>query len=112
MLPRLREGSKSADRQAAERFGESSSRAAIVPPERVRYLAEIADSVRAITRRIERQARVARERQSLKTPSPVRSRRQAAAGFDELVSAKDRRTDRAAKKLLEQCQDPGAVRPG
>ena len=45
----------------------SSRGRAIVPPERVRYLAEIAETVRAFHRFVGRQARIARERQSLAT---------------------------------------------
>ena len=45
----------------------SSRGRAIVPPERVRYLAEIAETVRGYHRLVDAQARTARERQSLKT---------------------------------------------
>ena len=45
----------------------SSRGRAIVPPERVRYLAEIAETVRDYHRHVGAQARIARERQSLKT---------------------------------------------
>ena len=43
----------------------SSGQNVIVPPERVRYLAEIADSVRGYRSRVEQQATIARERQQL-----------------------------------------------
>src|SRR5206468_1862055 len=44
----------------------SSGQNAIVPPQRVRYLAEIADTVRGYHRHANEQARVARERQQLR----------------------------------------------
>jgi methylmalonyl-CoA mutase len=43
----------------------SSGRNAIVPPARNRYLAEIADTVRAFHRRVEKQSVIAREHQQL-----------------------------------------------
>jgi isobutyryl-CoA mutase len=43
----------------------STAQVTIVPPSRVRYLAEIADSVRGYKRRAQEQARIARERQQL-----------------------------------------------
>ena len=47
--------------------GRTSTRAsAIVPARRVRYLAEVAETVRGYRRRVESQVRIARERQSLR----------------------------------------------
>jgi methylmalonyl-CoA mutase len=46
---------------------QSSRGRAIVPAERVRYLADIADSVRGYHRHTAEQATIARERQSLRT---------------------------------------------
>ncbi len=81
----------------------SSQSRAIVPAERVRYLAEIAGSVRDYHRTIEQQARVARERQSLRI---ARALMEAAgkpiAALDELVSSKDGDLLPVARKLLEQ----------
>jgi methylmalonyl-CoA mutase len=81
----------------------SSQSRAIVPAERVRYLAEIAGSVRDYHQTIAQQARVARERQSLQTAKALME----AAGkpveaLDELVSSKDGDLLPAARKLLEQ----------
>src|SRR5450755_2264458 len=45
----------------------SSRGRAIVPPERVRYLAEISESLREFHQAVARQSRIARERQSLET---------------------------------------------
>src|SRR5688500_10718215 len=44
----------------------SSNRRAIVPAERTRYLADIADTVRGYHRRVQREARAARERDALR----------------------------------------------
>ncbi|SEQ65263.1 methylmalonyl-CoA mutase [Solimonas aquatica] len=81
----------------------SSRGRAIVPAERIRYLAEIADSVRDYHKLIGQQARVARERQSLKIAKALFEQAgKPATGFDELVSAKDGELTPAARKLLEQ----------
>ena len=85
----------------------SSEGRAIVPADRIRYLAEIADSVRDYHKHIEQQARVARERQSLKIAKGLFEQRGKAAGaefasFDELINWKDGELTPAAKKLLEQ----------
>ena len=70
----------------------------------MRYLAEIAETVRGYHRLIDAQARIARERQSLKTAKALfESAGKPAAGFDELIAIKTRRAHaRAAAKLLEQ----------
>lgn len=74
---------------------------AIVPPDRVRYLAEIAGTVRGYHREITRQARVARERQSLRTAKALfEASGQPATGFDALVSTKDGELTATAKALL------------
>ena len=85
----------------------SSEGRAIVPAERIRYLAEIADSVRGYHKHIEQQARVARERQSLKIAKGLfehcgKTAGSELASFDELINWKDGELTPAAKKLLEQ----------
>jgi methylmalonyl-CoA mutase len=81
----------------------SSRGRAIVPPERVRYLAEIAESVRGYHRLVDAQARTARERQSLKTAKNLFEKAgKAAADFDALIAAKQGELSPAAAKLLEQ----------
>ena len=81
----------------------SSHTRAIVPPERVRYLAEIADTLRAYHKHTAQQARAARERQSLKTVKALfLEQGKPAEHFDELISWKDGQLTSAAKKLLEQ----------
>ncbi|MCC2655212.1 MAG: methylmalonyl-CoA mutase [Panacagrimonas sp.] len=81
----------------------SSGGRAIVPPERVRYLADIADSVRGYHKEVAAQARVARERQSLKTAKALlEAAGKPVEGLDELVSSKDGELTPAARKLLAQ----------
>jgi isobutyryl-CoA mutase len=82
----------------------SSSRGrAIVPPERVRYLAEISAALREYHQSLARQARVARERQSLKVSKALfTASGRAAAGFDEMIAAKDAELTPVSAKLLEQ----------
>jgi methylmalonyl-CoA mutase len=83
--------------------GKASSRHhAIVPAERVRYLADIATTVRDYLKHVDAQARIARERQSLKTGKAIFEKAGKPAGdFDALVSAKDAELAPASRKLLE-----------
>jgi methylmalonyl-CoA mutase len=81
----------------------SSRGRAIVPPERVRYLAEIAESLREFHRCVGRQSQIARERQSLKTSKTLfAAAGRTIAGFDELIELKSSELDPAGAKLLEQ----------
>src|SRR5258707_9600325 len=105
ILPRLQEkGLKSGPGKLPHVAVKSSSRGrAIVPPERVRYLAEISESLREFHRFIGEQARIARERQSLRTSKALfASSGLGLAGFDELIAAKSAELDPAACTLLEQ----------
>jgi methylmalonyl-CoA mutase len=80
----------------------SSKMHAIVPAERVRYLADIASSVRDYHGHVAAQARIARERQSLRTSKAIFEQAGKAAGeFDALVAAKDGELAPASRKLLE-----------
>jgi methylmalonyl-CoA mutase len=105
MLPRLvDEGLKVGPGKLPPVAVKASSRGrAIVPPERVRYLAEISEAVRAFHGTILRQARIARERQSLSTSKSLfAASGKPVAGFDELIAAKSAELGPAAAKLLEQ----------
>ena len=105
MLPRLTEhGLKLGASKLPRSVVKASSRGrAIVPPERVRYLAEISESVREFHRFIARQSRIARERQSLLTAKALfAAAGRAPSGFDELAAAKSAELDPGAAKLLEQ----------
>jgi len=82
----------------------SSSRGrAIVPPERVRYLAEISEKLREFHRDVAREARIARERQSLQTSKELfAASGRAVTEFDALITAKASELSAASGKLLEQ----------
>jgi isobutyryl-CoA mutase len=81
----------------------SSQGRAVVPAERVRYLAEIAHEVRGYHKQIAREVRTARERQSLRIAKGLfEAQNRPIAGFDELISAKDGELSAEARKLLEQ----------
>ena len=82
----------------------------IVPPARVRYLADIADAVRGYKRRAREQARLAREVQQLRESArmlaeanPDKHRAREALG--ELAVLRDEKLDPAARKLLAQWPD-------
>ncbi len=80
----------------------SSKQRAIVPAERVRYLADIAEGVRAYLAGAEAQARIARERQSLRTSKGLFDQAgKDSADFDGLIAAKDAELAPPARKLLE-----------
>jgi methylmalonyl-CoA mutase len=85
----------------------SSPQRAVVPPERVRYLAEIADTVRSYHKQTAEQATIARERQSLKTAKALFEGcgKAASADFDELIAWKDGQLTPHARKLLAMWPD-------
>ncbi|MCS6810909.1 MAG: methylmalonyl-CoA mutase family protein [Tepidimonas sp.] len=83
---------------------------AIVPPQRSRYLAEIADTVRAYKRRVRAQARLAREIQQLRAAAAMLAedkphRPKAAEATLELAQQREQRLDPDARKLLAQWPD-------
>ena len=81
---------------------QSSASRAIVPTARVRYLAEIADSVRAYHAHTDEQVKIARERQSLRIAKQVFAGcDKPTADFDEMAAYKDSQQDPKAKKLLD-----------
>jgi methylmalonyl-CoA mutase len=85
---------------------QSSQSRAIVPAPRVRYLAEIADTVRGYHKHIDVQVTVARERQSLRTSKAIFAGCQKdGKDFDELIAWKDGQLDPKAKKLLDMWPD-------
>lgn len=80
----------------------SSQSRAIVPADRSRYLAEIAETLRGYHHHIQQQAKLARERQSLRIARGLFEQCSKDIGsFDELISWKDGELSPAAKKLLE-----------
>jgi isobutyryl-CoA mutase len=105
MLPRLQEhGLKIKAGKLPRATVKASSRGrAVVPADRVRYLAEISETVRDYHRHIAGQARAARERQSLETARALFEHSgKPIADFDEVISAKARELTPASAKLLEQ----------
>ncbi len=88
----------------------SSAGRAIVPADRVRYLADIADALRGYHRQVAEQATLARERQSLKTAKAIfegcgKNSGAQLADFDELISWKDGQLTPHARKLLAMWPD-------
>jgi methylmalonyl-CoA mutase len=79
----------------------STSKQAIVPPARARYLAEIADTVRGYKKHASDQSRVARERQQVAATKAMLGANTAASALDPLLAARDAALDARAKKLLE-----------
>jgi methylmalonyl-CoA mutase len=81
----------------------STNQSPIVPPARVRYLAEIADTVRGYKRRALEQARIARQRQQL-----LEARRMLATeckeentNLDALAKGREAKLDSRSRKLLD-----------
>ncbi|MFN3828693.1 MAG: fused isobutyryl-CoA mutase/GTPase IcmF [Tepidimonas ignava] len=88
----------------------SSNLHAIVPPQRSRYLAEIADTVRAYKRRVHEQARLAREIQQLRAAAAMLAvdkphRPKAAEATLDLAAQREQRLHPDARKLLAQWPD-------
>jgi methylmalonyl-CoA mutase len=95
----------------------SSSQVRIVPPARVRYLAEIADTVRFYKRRAQEQAAIARERQQLGATRDMLAKESAAlldataagatvaAGLQALIDDRKNRLGAAERKQLAMWND-------
>jgi len=81
---------------------QSSGSRAIVPTARVRYLAEIAETVRGYHKHTDEQVLIARERQALRLSKGLFAGCDKATGdFEEVISWKDNQQDPRAKKLLD-----------
>ncbi|AMP38824.1 fused isobutyryl-CoA mutase/GTPase IcmF [Ralstonia solanacearum] len=87
----------------------STSHDAIVPPARVRYLAEVADTVHGYHRRAEAQSRLARERQQLQASRRMLEQAgvtgDALAALDTQAAERDARLGAAERKLLAMWPD-------
>ncbi|MES2771000.1 MAG: fused isobutyryl-CoA mutase/GTPase IcmF [Pseudomonadota bacterium] len=82
---------------------QSSKQRAIVPAQRVRYLAEIAEAVRHYHARGEQQARCAHERQALKTAASLfTSQGKSNSDFAELIEWKNNELTSENQKLLAE----------
>ncbi|EJW12163.1 B12 binding domain / kinase domain / Methylmalonyl-CoA mutase [Rhodovulum sp. PH10] len=81
----------------------STASRAVVPPERVRYLAEIAETVRAHHRRAEAESEAARDRQALRRTRDKLAeagRDEAAAALDPLIAEADAKLSAESRALL------------
>jgi methylmalonyl-CoA mutase len=88
----------------------STHRTPIVPPSRVRYLAEIAETVRAYKRRAHEQARLAREIQQLRASAAmlleaIPHKSKAREALEEQAQLREARLDPHARKLLAMWPD-------
>src|SRR6266702_4596739 len=80
----------------------SSGRNAIVPSARVRYLAEIAETVRGYHRRAQEQSKIARERQQLTASKlMLEEAGRDAAMLDSLIEEKSAKLDSGSRELLD-----------
>ena len=85
----------------------STNQTPVVPAARVRYLADISDTVRGYKKRAREQARLAREIQQLRASAAMLregkpDRAQAAEAADDLAQQREQKQDGAARKLLAQ----------
>ncbi|MCB1931733.1 MAG: methylmalonyl-CoA mutase family protein [Candidatus Accumulibacter sp.] len=105
MLPRLLELGLALKKGKLPLVGvkQSSNQRAIVPAQRVRYLAEIAETVRAYHAHTAEQAETARQRQALRTARNLFQAcgKPAGGDFDEMIDWKDGQLDPRARKLLD-----------
>ncbi|MBI3713229.1 MAG: cobalamin B12-binding domain-containing protein [Burkholderiales bacterium] len=83
----------------------SSAKNVIVPPARSRYLAEIADSVRAYHKHTHKQVSIARERQQLQETKRMLAAAGKSADFDDLITDRDNKLDAESKKLVSMWPD-------
>ncbi len=81
----------------------STSRSLIIPPQRQRYLAEIAEAARAYRQKTQEQARLARERQQLLASQEMLEQQGAdVAALKRLCEEKEDALDEASRRLLEE----------
>ncbi|MBI3528870.1 MAG: methylmalonyl-CoA mutase family protein [Betaproteobacteria bacterium] len=81
----------------------SSGQNVIVPPARVRYLAEIAETVRGYHADVAQQAKAARERQQLREARRMLdAAKKSSADLDPLIAQRDKALSAEAKALLEE----------
>ncbi|HEX7156860.1 MAG TPA: fused isobutyryl-CoA mutase/GTPase IcmF, partial [Burkholderiaceae bacterium] len=109
LLPRLAGHGLPAKESRLPRVGtrHSTDQTPIVPPERVRYLAEIAQTVRGYKRRALEQAGIARERQQLAAAQRMLAGAgsNASADLAALSAARDAALDERSRRLLSMWPD-------
>ena len=94
---------RSAARLGVQSRRASSATAAIVPPSRGRYLADVAECVRGYHDTVHEQERLARERQQLReTRRMLGDGGEQHQALDRLIEERDESMDPRARKLLEQ----------
>jgi methylmalonyl-CoA mutase len=104
LLPRLAEKGLRLEAGALPRVAvrQSQSRRAIVPAQRVRYLAEIAETLRGYHAHTREQCRIARERQQLyAAKGMLEGCNRPSADLDGLIEEREARLDARSRKLLE-----------
>ncbi|EGG94787.1 B12 binding domain / kinase domain / Methylmalonyl-CoA mutase [gamma proteobacterium IMCC1989] len=79
----------------------SSAKTSIVPAERVRYLAEISDTVRQYKKKVDEQALIAREQQQLQAAQKMLAIDDFSA-LDDLLLQREEQLLPSSKKLLQQ----------
>ena len=84
----------------------STSKSSIVPPERVRYLAEISETVRNYKKHVDEQAKIARQRQQLQASKALMQaediNQEALESMDSLISAREKALSAPAQILLDE----------
>ena len=91
----------------------STSKSSIVPPERVRYLAEIADTVRKYKQQVDQQAAIARERQQLIASKALLASESQSEDMDKrldsLIKSREQALSTDAISLLAEWPDRSAT---
>jgi len=90
----------------------SSNKNAIIPPQRNRYLAKIADTVHGYRKFTARQVKLAREIQQLQETKRMLTEAGKTSEMDELIVERDAQLDPSAKKLLDQWPHLQAIYAG
>ncbi|NJD88322.1 MAG: methylmalonyl-CoA mutase, partial [Betaproteobacteria bacterium] len=105
ILPKLKDlGLKAgASRLPAVLTRHSTNQTPVVPPQRTRYLADIADTVRGYKRHAAAQARIARERQSLQAARRMLADecKDSNANLEALAADREGKLDNRSRKLLD-----------
>lgn len=114
LLPKLAEqGLKTqAGKLAAVQVRHSSGKNAIVPAARSRYLAEIADTIRAYHSNTAKQVKIARERQQLQEAKRMLNAAGKGADFDDLIADRDAQLDGNSRKLISTWPEVKAAYAG
>ena len=91
----------------------STAQSFIVPPQKVRYLAEISETVRAYHAEIREQVKIARERQALRISKGLFEAAKKPAGeFDAVIEAADKKQLPEPRKLLDSWPETVAAYSG